>query len=403
MTSTSRTARCGPACRVVWEGPAARAAAPIPILKLAAPCPSGAHNVSAASCAAPARTTPAREVGPPGRPQQPSPPPRHHLTRPATRAPPQPHRAINHSSPGYASRSTSVLRANGPHRRPSDKAARNPGRSLIRVPASAVTPCANSASGTQPAPGPISAKRCAPGVACRIDASVPLSSTVLVHSTWSQSGQRSGVGHHAPAIVFADQVGAQLQHGQPGAGGDQQRDQRREVADHADVHAGVCVDACECAWRVVRQPADTCVEGLRQCIERCHRQRPRARCHAPQSARQRVGRRAGQPAQAADSAYRFFDACEPQVAHADGAVVELERAELGLFARAQMCRGQVQCADARTVQRDGDPRCRRDQVRVDRGLRRCDPGADRHVRPARAAAPSRSAGSPASTVKASTA
>ena len=31
MTSTSRTARCGPACRVVWEGSARNMAAPIPI------------------------------------------------------------------------------------------------------------------------------------------------------------------------------------------------------------------------------------------------------------------------------------------------------------------------------------------------------------------------------------
>ena len=31
MTSTSRTARCGPACRVVWEGPSLKRLAPIPI------------------------------------------------------------------------------------------------------------------------------------------------------------------------------------------------------------------------------------------------------------------------------------------------------------------------------------------------------------------------------------
>ena len=31
MTSTTSTARCGPACRVVWEGSASLLAAPIPI------------------------------------------------------------------------------------------------------------------------------------------------------------------------------------------------------------------------------------------------------------------------------------------------------------------------------------------------------------------------------------
>ena len=34
-TSTPRTARCGPACRVVWEGTARQLAAPIPIHPIA--------------------------------------------------------------------------------------------------------------------------------------------------------------------------------------------------------------------------------------------------------------------------------------------------------------------------------------------------------------------------------
>ena len=37
MTSTSRTARCGPACRVVWQGRSQRWLPPMPIRELIIP------------------------------------------------------------------------------------------------------------------------------------------------------------------------------------------------------------------------------------------------------------------------------------------------------------------------------------------------------------------------------
>ena len=43
LTSTTSTARCGPACRVVWEGSASLLAAPIPIFQLQSAVTAGEY------------------------------------------------------------------------------------------------------------------------------------------------------------------------------------------------------------------------------------------------------------------------------------------------------------------------------------------------------------------------
>lgn len=148
-------------------------------------------------------------------------------------------------------------------------------------------------------------------------------------------GELPGVEGHPIILLIPHQVVVELQHGEPRAGTPDLGDQRAEQPDHADVLALLRFDRAQRVAALGRGPAGARKQLLRERVERRETQRTLAGVVTGEAAHQRADILARQIALAVACAQRRLGPRQLNVAQADGAVLQLQRAEFGRAAAAR--------------------------------------------------------------------